>query len=540
MEAVELTRREFLAAALGAPAAALACSRRPEPRPNLQGTLLQPSARLAHELLTFHPRAAPEPSKVGVVIVGGGIAGLTAAWRLARAGFSDFVLLELEPALGGTSGSGPDYPWAAHYVPAPAPSNRLLVAILREMGCIDEERPNGEISWKEEWLCHAPQERLFYKGLWYEGLYLAAGATSEDLRQLGAFHRAMEGWGARRDRQGRRAFALPSAHGSDDPELTALDRLSMAEYMDQCGWTSPRLRWLAEYGARDDYGLRLDQVSAWAGIFYFASRLNKAGEGPSEYLTWPEGNGRVARHLAAAAAGKLRTGVMVYDIAPQGRGVRVSAVDAASREPLAFMAEHVICATPTFVARRLVAPYRERAPAHLNRFRYTPWVVANVFLRERPASRGFPMAWDNVLYESQSLGYVVNTHQRDADRGPTVWTWYDPLCGEEPGADRFRLLDAGWERWADAVLADLSRAHQGLPELVERIDVFRWGHAMIRPEKGFVWSEARRRAAEPLGRVHFAHTDLSGMALVEEATWHGARAAEAVLREEQQGIESLL
>ncbi len=63
---------------------------------------------------------------------------------------------------------------------------------------------------------------------------------------------------------------------------------------------------------------------------------------------------------------------------------------------------------------------------------------------------------------------------------------------------------------------------------------------MIRPEKGFVWSEARRRAAEPLGRVHFAHTDLSGMALVEEATWHGARAAEAVLREQQQVLESLL
>ena len=45
----------------------------------------------------------------------------------------------------------------------------------------------------------------------------------------------------------------------------------------------------------------------------------------------------------------------------------------------------------------------------------------------------------------------------------------------------------------------------------------RWGHAMVRPEPGTVWSDGRRQAAEPLGRIHFAHTDLSRVALFEEA-----------------------
>jgi monoamine oxidase len=37
-------------------------------------------------------------SNVPLVIVGGGVAGLTAAWRLQNSGFKDFVLLELESA----------------------------------------------------------------------------------------------------------------------------------------------------------------------------------------------------------------------------------------------------------------------------------------------------------------------------------------------------------------------------------------------------------------------------------------------------------
>jgi hypothetical protein len=52
----------------------------------------------------------------------------------------------------------------------------------------------------------------------------------------------------------------------------------------------------------------------------------------------------------------------------------------------------------------------------------------------------------------------------------------------------------------------------------------RWGHAMIRPRPGFVWSDACRRASEPHGAIHFANTDISGVALFEEALDHGVRA----------------
>jgi len=44
-----------------------------------------------------------------------------------------------------------------------------------------------------------------------------------------------------------------------------------------------------------------------------------------------------------------------------------------------------------------------------------------------------------------------------------------------------------------------------------------------------LWSEALTASARPLGRLHFAHTDLSGLALFEEAFDHGVRAAAEIL-----------
>ena len=144
----------------------------------------------------------PEPDagaweRAGVVIVGGGVAGLAAAWRFLKAGFEDFVLLELEPAPGGTARSGDahgvvPYPWGAHYLPAPLKENRALVTLLDEMGVLEGFDNEGEPVVAEQFVCRDPEERVFYRGRWYEGLYLRAGQSDEDARQLQAFAVLME------------------------------------------------------------------------------------------------------------------------------------------------------------------------------------------------------------------------------------------------------------------------------------------------------------------------------------------------------------
>jgi hypothetical protein len=91
------------------------------------------------------------------------------------------------------------------------------------------------------------------------------------------------------------------------------------------------------------------------------------------------------------------------------------------------------------------------------------------------------------------------------------------------------------------VMADLMLAHPGIAQQAQRLEVMRWGHAMIRPSPGFMWGPARFAAQESLGRtLHFAHTDLGGMALFEEANWFGVKAAERVLQELGHSVPSWL
>jgi len=278
----------------------------------------------------------------------------------------------------------------------------------------------------------------------------------------------------------------------------------------------------------------MDQTSAWAGLFYFCSRVSKPGAEARPLMTWPEGNGRLVSHLYNQVKAKVRLGTSAVEIVPfqsEGRDrIEVIAVDQENQPADSIEADRVIFAAPHFLTKYVIRPYRENPPAHVDEFQYGAWMVANLLLKNRPVDRGFPLAWDNVLYDSEEgLGYVVATHQKGIDRGPTVFTYYYPLCDADPKQARERLLAAGRDEWADIALADLSHAHSEIRSLTERLDVMRWGHAMIKPRPGFVWGGARREALKPYRGIHFANTDLSGVPLFEEAFYHGNRAAYEVL-----------
>lgn len=548
---MELTRRQILEAFLAAPVALAACKH--SPPPPLAGSLMGASMDVGHRMRAAGASLsggqipeASETSRIGVAIVGGGPSGLSAAWRLERLGVRDFTIFDLEPRLGGTSSFGSDavvpYPWGAHYVPLPSSDNRALTTLLREMGAIVGVDARGQPLGAEEQLVRAPEERIFHLGRWYEGLYLRAGASADDARQLRLFEAEVQRYIALRDGQGRRAFTIPLARSSDDADLLALDRVTMADWMRVHGFTSPRLLWLVDYACRDDYGLSAASASAWAGLFYFASRTFAEGESAALLLSWPNGNGHLVEHLAQSiGSARVQLGALVIDVRPTDANVILTVLDGGSNRIHRVVADDVIFAAPKMTARHVIAPYRDSggAPPALAELDYGAWMVANVFLNSRPASRGFPLAWDNVFYDSPSLGYVVATQQALVDHGPTVFTYYYPLI-EPNGADsRKRLLSLDHGQWCDVIMADLARAHEGIRGLVERIDVWRWGHAMARPKVGAMSARARAERAAPLGRIQFAHSDISSIGLFEEAQHWGVRAAEAIAERRGLRVERL-
>jgi flavin-dependent dehydrogenase len=516
--AVSSTRRDFIALLLGAPLAA-ACGGTARGLPD--GVVVDTGMARGHRMRDTSVPNAVAARRHRVAIVGGGIAGLAAAWELRRRGVRDVVVLELGDRVGGTARGDTSpvtpYPWGAHYIVAPEREQTSLIALLDELGAVERYERDGTPILDEALRCRDPEERVFYRGRWYDGLYLHAGESSDDVRELAAFLAEIDRWARWRDARGRPAFAIPSARCSDDTEPAALDRIT---WLDAHGWRSERLRWLCDYACRDDYGLTAATTSAWAGVFYFAARAKSGASATASsqsVVTWPDGNFALARHLATGV--RVELGATVAAVEPSGR-VTGFASDGGA---FAIEAERVILATPSFVTDRLVRSTAMPAGD------YGAWAVANLHLRDRPRARhGEPAAWDNVLHDSASLGYVSATHQRGRDRGATVWTWYYPFVGDGRAA-RASIAGAGQPEWAAVVLADLERAHPDVRDLTERIDVAFWGHGMIRPRPGTIFDPMRRARAAPRERLHFAHTDLSGLALFEEAFDHGVRAAGEVV-----------
>jgi protoporphyrinogen oxidase len=536
---MKFTRREILTAFLGLPFALRACENEPKPDwSKIEGEIVGADVASGHLIRENFARVSPDSEnweQSRVVVVGGGVAGLSAAWKLRKSGFDNFVLLELEGKIGGTSQSGENsfikYPWGAHYLPVPFKENQELISLLEEMELVESRDENDEIIIKEEFLCRQPEERIFYMGRWYEGLYLHAGESEKDRQELERFQKEINFWVDWRDSKGKRAFTLPILNCSDDAEVNELDKISFGEWLQRKNFSSERLFWYCDYACRDDYGLKLDETSAWAGLFYFCSRVRKSGQDSQPFIVFPEGNGRFVDHFYSKIAHKTRLNALVVEIIPKVNGIDVIYLDTKSKKLHGIHAEKVIFASPLFTAKYLIRDFKEHEPEHLRYFTHNAWFVANLVLKDRPkllSTRDFPLAWDNVFYESPSLGYVCATHQKGIDYGPTVFTYYYPMCGEKDGRSKLFALD--WKELADIVLTDMARAHKDIYSLVEKIDIMRWGHAMISPYPNFVRSHFIKQAQKPFRGIYFAHSDLSGIALFEEAFFHGIKAAEEVLK----------
>lgn len=524
-----VTRRTLIggsvagAAVLGAGALALG------PADAMPGTLGGADAGRGHRL---RDGRFPEPirtERTDVAIVGGGVAGLSAAWALADAGV-DFRLVELEDRAGGNARSGRNgvsaFPLGAHYLPIPNAEAKGVVRLLERLGIITGWQ-GGKPVFDPYQLASDPEERLLHLGRWQEGLVPAKGLSTVDRHDLLAFFAAMKVYGERRGADGRPAFAIPMALSSRDADLTALDQQSFTQWLDQQGWHSPVLRTHVRYCCRDDYGTEPDEVSAWAGIHYFAGRRGAAANADGDtVLTWPEGNGHLAGRMAARVVGRTDRGRTVWRVRVSDGEALVDMFDTSAKESVRVLARAAILATPRFITARLLEP----GAADSEQWSYAPWVVANVTVDRSPAGPGFGLAWDNVSWTSPSLGYVVATHQDlESASGPTVLTWYMPLSDADPSDARRDMLAKPLSYWQSLVRDDVVGMNPDLEGAIRRIDVWRWGHAMIRPVPRFIWGGAREAAATARPPLFFGHSDLSGLSIFEEAHWHGTRAAEEAM-----------
>ncbi len=508
------------------------------PLGHIKGSIIGANSQAGH--LVRNIASLPAPSKqvnTDVLIIGGGISGLSAKRWFHKEGVTNVMLIEMDDHFGGNAHHGKNevsaYPWGAHYIPVPDIRNTELLDFLKEINVITSYDAAGLPVYNEYHLCMDPEERLFINGLWQEGIVPEAGVPVAEKAQFKRFSALIDQFKTAVGSDGKDAFSIPLANSSADEVYRKLDKISFRQYLTEQGYNSIYLLWYLEYGCKDDFGCNLDNTSAWAGIHYFASRKGKGSNcNSSGVLTWPEGNGFLMENLRKLAGDGMASSQLAYQLREEGDKVIVSVYDVARKESYTISAGKVLMSSPQYVNKHLLSslatPDRIKA---VDDFHYAPWMIANITLHHLPPQRGFPLCWDNVIYGTQSVGYVDANHQDLKSSAKRVFTFYLPLVNNAPDVARRKAQATPYEHWLEIIAEEMEHSHPGITECMEHIDVWVWGHGMIAPQPGFIWGDNKKIVSRPINnKIFFAHTDLSGISIFEEAFYQGIRAAKEIVK----------
>lgn len=496
----------------------------------IPGKLSGASFHRGHELMARQFPKATKSIATETLIVGGGVSGLSAGHFLKKNKHSDFLILELEKETGGNARSGTTvngkFPLGAHYITIPSRQSELTTGLLREMGVITHIDPAGRPNYDLTQIASDPQERLFIHGRWQTGLIPQLGLTKNEHADINKFLKLMSYWQDKKGRDNKKAFAIPMALSSKDPELLKLDTISFETYLKGQGLHSRPLHWYVNYCCLDDYATPSSHTSAWAGIHYFSCReKNRAvNASDSDVITWPEGNAKITNYLTQKCGEHIRDNQMCFHLEYSKNNWLAQVYDYKNKQTLKYTAKQIIFAAPQFLLAHILPTYSTNKA-----YKYIPWMVGNIHLKKNLPSSSVPLCWDNVIYGKDSLGYINSQHQTLKQKpNAASLTFYQPFYGNDLHSIRSDLISRTHPEWCQHIFRELTPAHPDLKNKISSIDIWLWGHGMISPQVNFLFGGGRRvNSIHPT--FHFAHSELSGLSLFEEAQHRGIAAAQKAL-----------
>ena len=435
-----------------------------------------------------------------VVVVGGGLAGLTAAWRLRDL---DVVVLEAAERVGGRIRSEPRGDvWLNFGAHVFGGSGTATGRLIEEVGVRAVEVPG----------------RLAAVALHGKVVDSGRVETYPFRLPLSARSRAALVLAGAKLRLAVRGYAAIAAMRPDEePSARQLRMLQFRDdesFADFVGPLPPDVDSIFRATLTRSSG-EPEELAAGYGIGYFHLVWNRAAGLSRNVLG---GSARLTEALAAGLAGRVRTGAAATSVVSDAGGVLVSYED--ERGANSIRARSVVVATPAFVVREVVSDLPPDTAAALEAVRYGPYVVG-AFLTGETA----PMPWDGIYAlatPGRSFSMLFNTANvirtgSDRQPGGSLMVY--------AAADAARALSGlRDEEVADRFVSDLVGIYPDLRGIVEEVMIQRWERGL--PYAAVGRSRLQERLTRPLGRVHLAG-DYLGTWYTETAIQTAERAAVA-------------
>jgi oxygen-dependent protoporphyrinogen oxidase len=451
---------------------------------------------VTHKVRDGVPFEIPTPSlRKDIVIVGGGISGLTALYRLAE---FDALLVEKEPDVGGNS------------------RRRQSRGIHYPLGAIVSQ---GSVAPFTDYFrdLAVPFERIQGPHLAYHlNGKLVEDPLEDGWRRLPLPKGEREAF--RRMRDDLKALLHPKdgiffPRTDNRPEIRQLDRVRFGQYLAEKRYPASVTRFLTLL-LSSRVGETGEEISAWIALYVLSSLL-------APTYTLPGGHGAISDILRErclkARPGSLLTGFAVVNVQnrPDGK-VWVTGV-APDGSLQTIEARCAVMAVPKVFAKHAVQGLRQERPDVYDRFRYNAYLVAQVELSKRVAP-----AFETASASKFSRFIVAADWLKDNrnPKGQSHLTVYVPFPGT-PG--RIELFGGAAQDFAGRIVADINAILPRSRGAIERIYVHRWGHPMVAYTPGM--DNLLDAAKEPYGKIVFAHSDSFGIAGLYSAVWTGMEAS---------------
>ena len=436
------------------------------------------------------------------VVIGGGIAGLAAAWDLRN---RDVVVLESTGRLGGRIRSEPREPYwlnlGAHVFSGPGSATGRLVA---DVGVESVPVPGHLVA------------------LELNGKLLVGGRPELYPLRLplrGAERVALARAGARLRIAVARYERVAKPRPGESPADT---RRRLLAHGDEQTFSE----WLGELPGDADLMFRAtvtrstaepEEITAGAGTGYFAL-VWSSGSGLSRNIVG--GAGTLIAGIAAELGDRVTHDAEVLEVVPEGELVRVRYRQAGAEREL--RARHAIVATKAFDAARLIRDLPADTGSALNAIPYGPTVVMAMLTNETR-----PMPWDDLYAlatPKRSFNMLFNTVNVLRPRSP-VRAPGGSLMVYRAGHAALTMFDQPDAVVEQAFLDDLYAIYPDARGIVSETTMLKLPRMLPYAAPG---RSALQPALErPLGRVHLAGDYLGGV-YTDTAISSGQEAALAV------------
>ena len=447
--------------------------------------------------------------KTKYLIVGGGIAGMSAAYQLRQ---EDFMLFELSDLLGGSSAGSIHNNLllchGAHYdLTYPSNFGKEVLSMLKELRIIKYDQFSN--SWKfVDKQFHIPKNQ--------ESQTWAYGNFRKDVLPEGPikveFIELMKSFSGN--------MLMPTR--LINVAYHYLNTITFLEWLKQHISLSTEFIEGLDYHMKDDYGAGASKVSALAGIHYYACRPYYTK--PVDLFSPPEGNFYFIKKIhEKLPKEKIITNHLVKLIHEKNDGFEVEIIDASKREVIKLSCEKII-----YAGHKHSLKYIFPKDFHLfQQNEYAPWVVINFVMKTSALSgreeKANQVYWQNEILSAVKslLGFVDSKAQFSANDSGRVFTVY--YCFKPQEREMMSLIGERKQIFINNTLNHLnSYFNKSLNTHVEKVFIKQMGHGMPIPKQSYLFNDANERRSNP--NMVYAGVDNGRLPLLFEALDSGIAA----------------